>query len=58
VPFLLKLPGQTSSLPYGKPFNTVITRQLITDILEKRLTDPSRISDSIDRYGKNLVGER
>jgi hypothetical protein len=54
VPFLLKLPEQTSGLTYRKPFNTVITRQLITDILEKRLTGPSRISDSIDRYGKNL----
>jgi hypothetical protein len=54
VPFLLKLPGQTSGVAYGKRFNTIITRQLITDILEKRLTDPSRISDAIDRYGKNL----
>ncbi len=58
VPFLLKLPEQTSGLPYTKPFNTVITRQLITDILGKRLTDPNRISESIERYSKNLGGER
>ena len=47
VPFLLKLPGQTSGVKYTKPFNTVVTRKIITDILDRQLTDPARIADAI-----------
>ena len=49
VPFLLKLPNQLSAFSYDKPFNTVITREMISSILEGRLTDPARVSDSIER---------
>lgn len=49
VPFLLKLPGQPSGVSYGRRFNTVITRPIITDILEERLTSPSEIPDLIQR---------
>lgn len=51
VPFLLKLPGQTSGAAYSKPFNTVVTRQIIADILGGRLTDPAKIPDWIERSG-------
>lgn len=43
VPFLLKLPGQTSSAVYNKPLPTVVTRRLITEILSRRLSDPAAI---------------
>jgi hypothetical protein len=48
VPFLLKLPGHTTGIVYGKPFNTVLTRQIITEILSERLTDPARLPEFID----------
>ena len=49
VPFLLKLPRQSSSIVYTEPFNTVITRQIIMDILNERLSEPERVADSIAR---------
>jgi hypothetical protein len=48
VPFLLKLPGQTSQIGYRKPFNTVITGRIIIDILRGQLLDPSRLGDAIE----------
>jgi hypothetical protein len=50
IPFLLKLPGQTTGLSYARPFNTVVTRQIILSILGGRLTDPAQVPDSIERY--------
>ena len=41
VPFILKLPGETSGVVYTKPFNTLITRQLITAVLKRELRDPA-----------------
>ncbi len=49
VPFLLKLPGETAGVTYGKPFNTVVTRKLITSILEGRLTDAAAVSGLLRR---------
>ena len=48
VPFLLKLPGQKAEAPYTKPFDTVVSRGIITSILDGRLTDPNGIPDSIE----------
>jgi arylsulfatase A-like enzyme len=49
VPFLLKLPRQTSGVAYEKPLPTVVTRRLITAILSGRLTDPGTIPTAIAR---------
>ena len=49
IPFLLRLPGQATGLLYPKRFNTVLSRRIITAILEGRLTDPARISEVIER---------
>jgi hypothetical protein len=49
VPFLLKLPGQTSSATYTKALLTIVTRRLITEILSGRLTDPAAIPGAIER---------
>jgi hypothetical protein len=48
VPFLLKLPGQTSGVVYDKPFTTTITRQLITNILNGQLTKPGAVPAFIE----------
>jgi hypothetical protein len=49
VPFLLKLPGQTSGVVYSKPFNTVVTRELITGILKGQVTDPAAVVTLVER---------
>jgi hypothetical protein len=51
VPFLLKLPGKTSGLLYSKPFNTVITRQLISGILKGEIIDAAAVASSIGLAG-------
>jgi hypothetical protein len=51
VPFLLKLPKPASALVYGKPFNTVVTRRLITGILSGSITDPAAVAASIEAAG-------
>jgi hypothetical protein len=43
VPFLLKLPGQNYEIAYPHPFNTVLTRRLITAILSGAVTDPAAL---------------
>jgi len=48
VPFLLKLPGQTSALRYDKPFNTAITRQVLTRILSGQLTAAEQLPNLIE----------
>lgn len=49
VPFLLKLPRQTSGAVYNSPFNTVITSRLLIDILEGRLSAAAEVPDFIAR---------
>jgi hypothetical protein len=49
VPFLLKLPSQTSPFVYAEAFNTVVTRRIITEILQGKLREPSQIVDCIVR---------
>lgn len=49
VPFLLKLPGQTSGVFYSKPFRTVVTSRLIAEILSGRLMDPGAIPNAVER---------
>ena len=48
VPFLLKLPNQTSGSTYSKPFNTIITRRLITGILQRQITDGAGVAALIE----------
>jgi hypothetical protein len=48
VPFLLKLPGQTSGSVYEKRFNTVVTRALITAILSGQVTDAAAVVRSLE----------
>ena len=50
VPFLLKLPEQTSGVVYGNRFNTIVTHQLIVGILSGRLTDPGALPGFIEGH--------
>jgi hypothetical protein len=54
VPFLLKLPGQTSGAVYHQPLPTIVTRRLITEILSRRLTDPAAITAAIARIEADM----
>jgi len=54
VPFLLKLPGQTSGAVYEKALPTVVTRRLIIEILSGRLTDPAAIPGAIGRIEADM----
>jgi hypothetical protein len=54
VPFLLKLPGQTSGAVYHQPLPTIVTRRLINEILNRRLTDPAAIPAAIARIEADM----
>jgi hypothetical protein len=49
VPFLVKLAGRTEALEYGKPFDTIVTRSLILEILAGRVTSASDVQRWIER---------
>jgi len=51
VPFLVKLPGRTSGLSYSRPFNTILTRRLITGILKGEVADAEAVGSFIDKAG-------
>jgi hypothetical protein len=48
VPFLVRLPGQTSEVTYTKSFNTVVTRRLITGILRGEVKDAAGVRAAIE----------
>jgi Sulfatase len=49
VPFLVKLPGRTPGVRYTKPFNTVVTREVITGILKGEITDSAAVAGLLTR---------
>lgn len=49
IPFMIKLAGQKEGMEYQKPFNTVLSRQLLLEILRGNLTSPSDVAAWIDR---------
>lgn len=49
VPFLLKLAGQHQGYSYSRPFTTLLTHDLILDVLQGRLTQPGDVARWIDR---------
>ncbi len=52
IPFLLKLPAQKTGMQFGMPFNTVITRSILLEILGGRLKDVSQLPALIDELGR------
>ena len=49
VPFLLKLPGQTTPVTYEARFNTILIHDLLLEILSGRLSSTSEIVPWLDR---------
>jgi hypothetical protein len=48
VPFMIKLAGQKAGMEYQKSFNTVLTRQLLIEVLRGNLTTPSDVVAWLD----------
>jgi hypothetical protein len=51
VPFLLKFAGSTEARVYEPEFNTVLTRELLLDILRGRVTNPHQAAQWLNRGG-------
>jgi hypothetical protein len=49
VPFLLKFAGQSESCVYEPKFNTVLTRELLLDILRGKVASPREAAQWLDR---------
>jgi arylsulfatase A-like enzyme len=52
VPYLIKPPGATVSAEYTRPFNTVLTHDLILAILRGELTDGQSIAPWLDAHAE------
>jgi hypothetical protein len=50
VPFMLKLASQKVGTEYQKPFNTVLTRELLLQLLRSNLTSPADVATWIDSH--------
>jgi hypothetical protein len=49
VPFILHMPGQQSPAVYERPFQTTATRDIVTQILDGRLTEAGQVAASIEQ---------
>jgi hypothetical protein len=52
IPFMLKLAGQKAEMEYDKPFNTVLTRNLLLELLRGNLASPADVAAWIDTNSK------
>jgi hypothetical protein len=50
IPFLLKLPGQTAPWPYHRDFNTVVSGDLIWEILTGNISQPEQAAHWLDTH--------
>lgn len=57
VPFLLKLAGQKRGITYDKPFNTVLTHDLLLAILRGELTTPEEVVAWLDVHRLTPEGQ-
>jgi len=48
VPFLLKIPGHYQPLDYTASFNTVLTHDLILELIRDELSTPQRVVSWLD----------
>jgi hypothetical protein len=55
IPFLIRMAGQKSASTYEAPFNTVLTHDLILEILRRRLTSADQIPAWLDLH--KTIGE-
>lgn len=48
VPFIVKLKNQKNNLNYDKPFNTVVTRELINLLMKGEISTPGEVAEWLD----------
>ncbi len=54
VPFILKMPGQSAPMSFATPFNTVVTRAVITGILERKLTRADQLPAMLEKENETI----
>jgi hypothetical protein len=52
VPFMLKLAGQNRTEEYRTPFNTILTRELVIQLLRDDLKNPKEVEDWLNRNSR------
>jgi arylsulfatase A-like enzyme len=52
VPYLIKPPGATVSTDYTRPFNTILTHDLILAILRGEVTNGQNLAPWLDAHGE------
>ena len=55
IPFLIKLEGQRTGYRYEAPFNTVLTHDLILDVLSGKVSAPEQVTAWLDKH--RSIGE-
>lgn len=50
VPFLLKMPGQTTELSLREKFDTIISQELLWKLLNQQLTTASEVATWLNRH--------
>jgi hypothetical protein len=50
IPFMLKMPGQTTGVTYSKEFNSVLSADLIMDALKGGLNTPEQVTAWLDLH--------
>lgn len=55
IPFLVRMAGQKTASRYEAPFNTVLTHDLILDIMKQRISNPEQIPAWLDMH--KTIGE-
>ena len=54
VPFILKLPGQTTRLTYDTPFNVVLIHHLTRALLSREISDPEAVIQWLDHNRSSM----
>lgn len=54
VPFIVKLPGMNKQYKYTKKFNTVLSSNLVLDLLDRKISDVDTLVSWLDMNGKDI----
>jgi hypothetical protein len=57
IPYVLKLASQKEGVEYGPQFNTVLTGDLLIDVLRGEVTDPPSAAAWLDRNRARSLGK-
>lgn len=49
IPFILKIAGQKTGVEYATPFNTILTRDLLMELLRGKLRAPEKVIEWLDQ---------